>query len=173
MRLNQKLTAAVLAAGMGATMLFTPVAARASEEGRRNTTLALGAAAAVLLLGQRNKIPGIIAAAGAAIAYKRYQDARNDRRYRDGYGSYYGGYDNGYYGNRYDTGYYGNQYDSGYYGGQYDDGYYGQESHHGKDNWSHSQNNPYRDSAGSGRYSSRDGELYRDRAEHRHDYGRR
>jgi hypothetical protein len=63
--------------------LAVPAAARASEEGRRNTTLALGAGAAYLLLTQKNKLPGIAAAAGTAYAYKRYDDSVRARRDRD------------------------------------------------------------------------------------------
>ena len=89
MKLTYRLTAAALALTIGAGVLATPIAASASEEGRRNTMLGLGAAAAALLLTQKNKVPGIIAGAGAVYAYKRYQDSVNDRhdRYR-----YYGDY---------------------------------------------------------------------------------
>jgi len=77
-----------LAGLFGGGLLAVPGMARASEEGRRNTALGLGAAAAYLLITQKNKVPGIAAAAGAAYAYKRYEDARNDRRRQDRYGAY-------------------------------------------------------------------------------------
>ena len=95
-----RLTAWGLALTLGAGIVATPIAARASEEGQRNTALGLSAAAAALLLTQKNKLPGIIAGAGAAYAWKKNQDSiesrhrrerewgydrrdRNDYRYRD------------------------------------------------------------------------------------------
>lgn len=95
-----RLTASAIAFVAGATVLAAPVRARASEEGRRNTTLALGAAAAALLLTQNNKLPGIVAGAGAAYAYSRYNDSVKDRRDREDY--YYGRYSRDRYGDRYD-----------------------------------------------------------------------
>lgn len=79
MRLSQRMTAGALTLVIGLGMFALPMNARASEEGRRNTALALGAAAAGLLLTQRNKLPGVVAAAGAAYAYSRYQDRVNQR----------------------------------------------------------------------------------------------
>jgi hypothetical protein len=84
------MTAGALTIIMGLGLFAFPAAARASEEGRRNTALALGAAAAGLLLTQKNKVPGLIAGAGAAYAYSRYQDKVNDRHKRE---RYYGRYD--------------------------------------------------------------------------------
>lgn len=65
---------------MSLGFLTTPLAARASEEGKRNTALALGAVAAGLLLTQRDKTPGIVAGVGAAIAFSNLGDRhRGDR----------------------------------------------------------------------------------------------
>lgn len=78
---------------MGAwTMALSAVAwlgarpAEASKEGRRNTAAVLGAVGAYELL-RGNTGTGVVAAAGAAVAYKRYRDAdeRDDRYYRDRY----------------------------------------------------------------------------------------
>ncbi len=80
-------TAMALVATLGAGMILTPLTARASEEGRKNTALGLGAAAVALLLTQRNKLPGILAAGGAAYAYSRYDDdVRNRHRRENEYG---------------------------------------------------------------------------------------
>src|SRR5687767_7442813 len=72
--------------------LIAPASARASEEGRRNTALGLGAAAAYLLLTNKNKTPGLIAVGAAALAYKSYDDAFRARKDRERYYGYrYGG----------------------------------------------------------------------------------
>ena len=65
---------------VGATV--APIAANASEEGKRNTTIGLSAAAAALLLTQKNKLPGVVAAGGAAYAYSQYQNDINRRHKR-------------------------------------------------------------------------------------------
>lgn len=80
-----RLKALALTAVLGFNIVVVPVAANASEEGKRNTTIALGAAAAGLLFTQKNKLPGAIAAAGAAYAYKEYDDEikRRHRRERE------------------------------------------------------------------------------------------
>ena len=88
MRRVHRLTAGAVSIVMCASILALPVAASASEEGRRNTMLGLGAAAAALLLTQKNKLPGIIAGAGAAYAYKRYDDSINARHEQERYGTY-------------------------------------------------------------------------------------
>ena len=62
---------------------LAPVAASASEEGRRNTTLALGALTGYLFTRGGNKIPAFIGAAGTAYAYKRYDDAIKARHKRE------------------------------------------------------------------------------------------
>ncbi len=69
-----------------------PVNALASENGRRNTTIVLGAAALALLLAKRDKTAGVITALGAAYAYKRWNDdiaARHRYEQRYGYGYNY------------------------------------------------------------------------------------
>lgn len=115
-----RFTAGLLTAALAASM-FTLGAphASASSKGRKNTTLGLGALALYELL-RGNTGTGLLAGAGTAYAYKRYNDARrNDRRsrrYDRYYRSSYRSYDNGYYGDngyRYvpSRGYYGN---SGY-----------------------------------------------------------
>jgi hypothetical protein len=83
MKRIHRLTAWGLTAVLGLGMLATPFTARASEEGERNTALGLTAAAAALLLTQRNKLPGIIAGAGAAYAWKKNQDSINSRHDRE------------------------------------------------------------------------------------------
>lgn len=75
MRTTQRLIAGVMVTANLAGITLLPMAAKASETGRRNTTYALGAAAAALLLTQKNKLPGLITLAGAAYAYKRYNDS--------------------------------------------------------------------------------------------------
>ena len=64
----------------------------------RTLQLASGAAAAYLLLTKKDKVPGLIAGAGAAYAYKKYDDSKRDRQNRDRY--YYDRYDR--YDSRYD-----------------------------------------------------------------------
>ncbi len=71
----------------GAT-LIAPASARASEEGRRNTALGLGAVAAYLLLTKKDKVPGLVAAGAAAWAYKSYDDAFRARKDRERYYGY-------------------------------------------------------------------------------------
>jgi hypothetical protein len=84
MKRNTRITAVALVAAFMGTTLIAPLAANASEEGRRNTAYALGAASVALLLTQKNKLPGILAGAGAVYAYgelqkdisKRHQEER-------------------------------------------------------------------------------------------------
>ncbi len=122
MNRSRRWTAGLLALGAGVSLFTAPIAARASEEGRKNTAIAAGAAAAYLLLTQKNKLPGIIAGAGAAYAYKKYDDSVNDRHRRERYGyyddrSYDGRYDRNY--NRYGQESYGDRYYPGSYSGSY------------------------------------------------------
>jgi len=86
MKLTQRLTAGALTLVMGAGLFTLPMTARASEQGRRNTALGLGAAAAALLLTQKNKTAGIAAAVGAVVALGRYNESVEHRR--DRYGRY-------------------------------------------------------------------------------------
>ena len=88
MKVTHRFTAAALTAVLGAGILAAPLSAHASEEGRKNAAIGLGAAAAYLLLTQKDKVPGLIAGAGAAYAYKKYDDARRDRQDRERYGYY-------------------------------------------------------------------------------------
>lgn len=70
-----------------------PMAAQASEEGKRNTALGLGAAALTLLLTQNNKAPGLIAAAGAAVAASQLGHGDRSRHdYDAGWNSRYDRY---------------------------------------------------------------------------------
>jgi len=62
-------------------------AAHAGSKGRKNTALALGALAVQQLLSKKTT-NGLIAGAGAAYAYKRYQDARKDEKRRERYSPY-------------------------------------------------------------------------------------
>ncbi len=103
MKYTNRFAALTLAVTMGTGFVALPMGARASEEGRRNTALGLGVAAAALLLTQKNKAPGIIVGAGALVAatqigsdhdrYRRDHDYGYDsryydqRRYNDGYGN--------------------------------------------------------------------------------------
>ncbi len=58
---------------------LVPSVANASSKGRRNTAIGLGAAAAQqLLTGKTTR--GVLLGAGAAYAYKRYEDARRDEK---------------------------------------------------------------------------------------------
>jgi hypothetical protein len=83
MNRTHRFTALALVAALGIGMVSLPITARASEEGKRNTAIALGAAAVGLLLTQKNKVPGIIAGVGAAYAYKKYDDSVRDRHRRE------------------------------------------------------------------------------------------
>lgn len=123
-----RLTAAGVAVVMGGGIMAVPTSARASEEGRKNTALALGAAAGYLLLTQKNKLPGLVAGAGAAFAFKRYDDSVKDRHRRQRYGYNDGSYNDRYRNDRYNDRYnddrygYGSRYDGSY---RYDGGGYG------------------------------------------------
>jgi len=117
LRITAGLLVAALAAGM-LTLRAPPVLA--GSKGRRNFALGLGALAAYELL-QGKTGTGLLAAGGAAYAYKRYSDARKQER-RDRY------FSNGYSGSRYPNGGNAFQFPSGYpYSGtsgyQYQNGY--------------------------------------------------
>jgi len=86
------ITAIALTGIVGFSAVSAPIVAAASETGKKNTTIALGAAALGLLLTQHNKLPGILAAGGAAYAYSQYnKDVRNRHR-NDRYGYNRNGY---------------------------------------------------------------------------------
>jgi hypothetical protein len=80
--------------------LATPLAAKASEEGRRNTALGLGAVTAYLFTRGGSKVPAFVGLGATAYAYKRYQDRFNDRKKRERYAIarryYKSGYRRGY-----------------------------------------------------------------------------
>ena len=88
-------TSLALAAVVAFTGVVAPIAAQASEEGKRNTTYGLGAAAAALLLTQKNKLPGALAAGGAVYAYSQYQNDINKRHKRERAAAYRYGYHRG------------------------------------------------------------------------------
>src|SRR5207302_9210634 len=96
MQRKMKLFSGAMAALMITGVALTPVAASASEEGRRNTALGLGAVTGYLFTRRGSKVPAFAGLAGTAYAYKRYDDAIKDRhkreklaygrhRYRQGY----------------------------------------------------------------------------------------
>jgi hypothetical protein len=97
MQKTHTITAGALALVLVAGLLAAPLSAQASEEGHRNTTYALGALSAFLLATQKNKLPGLLAAGGAAYAYTQWDRSIKERHereayYRDGYyrnGDYY------------------------------------------------------------------------------------
>ena len=93
-RNNRFMAAAMLTVFMGSA-LVAPFAAQASEEGKRNTTYALGAAAAALLLTQKNKLPGLLAAGGTVYAYSQLQNDINKRHRRERAAAYSTGYRRG------------------------------------------------------------------------------
>jgi hypothetical protein len=74
---------AILAVTIAGGVVMTPVVAKASEEGRKNTTLALGAATAYLFTKKGDKTPAFIGAAATAYAYKKYDDSIKDRHRRE------------------------------------------------------------------------------------------
>ncbi|MDQ2798833.1 MAG: hypothetical protein M3Y13_04215, partial [Armatimonadota bacterium] len=99
-------------------LTLAPSTARAGADGKKNTALAVGAAALYELLNHKTT-EGLVLGAGAAYAAKQYEDSRHaesqkknrSRYYERGYGS------NGYGSNGYDSGDYdtsGNSNDSGY-----------------------------------------------------------
>ncbi len=89
---------AVCAAVLVLSSLVPASPALASEEGRRNGTYALGALTAYLFTRGGNKVPAFLGLAATGYAYKRYQDAINDRHRRERYYRYYGwGYYRHYY----------------------------------------------------------------------------
>ena len=84
MQRNTRLFAGVMAALFIAGTALTPIAASAqSEEGRRNTTLGLGALTGYLFTRRGNKVPAFVAAGATAYAYKRYDDAIRARHRRE------------------------------------------------------------------------------------------
>jgi hypothetical protein len=72
--------------------MIAPIAAQAGSTGRRNTALA-ATGTAVYLLVKGKTTQGLLAGAGAAYGWKRYNDSRKaenrKRYYRSGYGRGY------------------------------------------------------------------------------------
>src|SRR5207302_3477916 len=81
-------------------LALTPVAASASEEGRRNTALGLGALTGYLFTRGGSKVPAFVGLGATAYAYKRYQDSYNERKKRERWATarryYRSGYRRGY-----------------------------------------------------------------------------
>lgn len=97
--------------GVGSALLtLLPLSAQAGADGRKNTAIVLGAAAAYELLKGKTT-EAIALGAGAAYAGKRYEDARKDESARNNGRYYYGNdynrntdpYYNSGYGNRNNT----------------------------------------------------------------------
>jgi len=82
----------------GALLTLLPLSAQAGADGRKNTAIALGAAAAYELLHGKTT-EAIALGAGAAYAGKRYEDARKNERNRNSRPYYYGGGNDPYYSN--------------------------------------------------------------------------
>ncbi len=82
MQRKTTLFAGTMAALMMALTLVTPIAARASEAGQRNTTLGLGALTGYLFTRKGNKTGAFIGLAGTAYAAKRYNDSIQARHRR-------------------------------------------------------------------------------------------
>lgn len=161
MKRTTRVTALAITTTLGVSLL-APLAAQASEEGKRNTTLGLAAAAAALLLTQKNKLPGVVAAAGAAYAYTQYDASVRNRHRRErnyGYDDYrYRRGDNGYrsgdYGYRNgDYGYQNDSYSNRPHGGLPDDA--------NQNGYRYNENGPF----SNYRYSNGD---YRSRATNLH-----
>jgi len=85
MQNKTRFVASALAALVVAGTLAAPIAANASEEGRRNTALGLGAVTAYLFTRGGSKVPAFIGLGATAYAAKRYQDSYNERKKRERY----------------------------------------------------------------------------------------
>jgi hypothetical protein len=82
MKLSTKIAAFAAAGAIGIGLVAMPPSATASEEGRRNTAYALGAA--TLYLGLKGKtLPAIVTGAGTVYAVKRMQDSIDARHRRE------------------------------------------------------------------------------------------
>jgi hypothetical protein len=87
--IRKRWTAIVTLAGLlVATLAAAPSAVYASESGRKNTAMALGAAAIYSLL-QKKTTQGLVLGAGTYYAYKRYKDAKAENRARRAYAAGY------------------------------------------------------------------------------------
>jgi hypothetical protein len=89
--LKRQVTVLTVLAAFAVTMI-APLAVQAGSTGRRNTALA-ATGTAVYLLVKGKTVPGLAVGAGAAYAWKRYNDSRKaetrKRYYRSGYGRGY------------------------------------------------------------------------------------
>jgi hypothetical protein len=95
MQRAHRFTGFALAGLIAIGSVVSPMAAQASEEGKRNTTYGLGAAAAALLLTQKNKLPGLLAAGGAVYSYSQLNNDINKRHKRERAAAYRNGYSRG------------------------------------------------------------------------------
>ena len=81
------------------SILLLPIKSIASEEGRRNTAIGLGALTGYLFTQRGSKVPAFMGATATLYAYKRYQDAINARHKRERYyaeeNAYQAGYSDG------------------------------------------------------------------------------
>ncbi|MEI6916333.1 MAG: hypothetical protein WCL39_14455 [Armatimonadota bacterium] len=77
LRTKQAVSLTVLAV-LGSVIL-APVASIASESGKKNTTLALGAAT-IFMATQKNKTGAIVGAVATAIAYSQYSKEKNENK---------------------------------------------------------------------------------------------
>jgi hypothetical protein len=80
---NNRFFGAAMAAIFIAGLAAAPDAAGASEEGRRNTTLALGALTGYLFTRGGNKVPAFLSLGATAYAYSRYNDSISSRHRRE------------------------------------------------------------------------------------------
>ncbi len=80
-RYIRRLATAVIAIFVMAGLTL-PATVQASEEGRRNTTLGLGALT-LHLLSQGDALPALASAAGTYYAYNRWNDAIQERHERE------------------------------------------------------------------------------------------
>ena len=77
--------AGALALLIAVGIALMPIQANASEKGRRNTAIGLGALSAFLFTRGGSKVPAFLALGGAAYAYKRYDDSVRARHRRQRY----------------------------------------------------------------------------------------
>ncbi len=96
MQRRTRFISGALAALFMAGATIVPVAASASEEGRRNTALGLGALTGYLFTRGGNKTGAFLGLGATAYAYKRYQDKVNARHRRERYARYRRHYRHGY-----------------------------------------------------------------------------
>lgn len=80
--INRKVSAILAGVFLGGTLL-TPIAVQASEQGRKNTTLGLGAVTGYLFTRKGSKVPAFVGLAATGYAYKRYDDSVKARHQRE------------------------------------------------------------------------------------------